>query len=73
MDLPQIEQDGGTKYYLQLFAYTKTANQFIPAGFEVAKVEFRLKGGNYFTKGLADGAAVKKRKQIQSLLLWLIN
>lgn len=48
LELPDIESQKGTEYYLQIFAYTKKADSFLPARFEVAKEEFSFDTNNYF-------------------------
>lgn len=46
--LPKMEKQAGVEYFLQVFAYTRQANQFIPIGFEVAKEEFAFESNHYF-------------------------
>lgn len=60
LHLPRIDTASQTEYFLQVFAYTKNATRFLPAGFESAKGEFFLKGSNYFVSKTIDGADVKK-------------
>lgn len=48
LNLSNIQWQKGFEYYLQIFAYTKKSDVFIPAGFEVAKEEFLFDKNNYF-------------------------
>jgi beta-galactosidase len=41
----------GTEYFLQVFTYTKQADEFIPAGFECAKSEITFPANDYFAPG----------------------
>ncbi len=46
--LPEIASASGTEYFLNVFAYTKVADEFIPAGFECSKSEIAFPSNNYF-------------------------
>ncbi len=46
--LPQIASEPGTEYFLNVFAHTKVADEFIPAGFECSKSEIAFPANNYF-------------------------
>lgn len=50
LNLPVLSKEEGVEYYLQVYAFTKKADIFIPEGFEVAKGEFALPSNNYFTQ-----------------------
>lgn len=50
LKFPKLDQKTGVEYYLQVFAYSKEATRFIPAGFEVAKEEFAFDSNNYFSE-----------------------
>lgn len=63
LNLPKLNTEAGSEYYLQVFAYSKEATKFIPAGFEVAKEEFELSGNNYFANAAADGEVVQKKEE----------
>ncbi|MFT4202741.1 MAG: glycoside hydrolase family 2 TIM barrel-domain containing protein [Chitinophagaceae bacterium] len=69
LNLPNIDTEAGTEYYLQVFANTKEATHFLPAGFESAKGEFALNGNNYFSQAKADGNAVEKKEDGDKLTL----
>lgn len=63
LNLPKLDLTAGNEYFLQLFAYRKTATQFLKAGFETAKGEFAFESNNYFAKPtttLANGKIEKK-------------
>lgn len=49
LKLPKIKKEVGTEYYLQVFAYSKKSDKFIPANFEVAKEEFALTPNAFFS------------------------
>ena len=49
LNLPAMEKKAGVEYILQVFAYNKVADQFLPAGFEVAKGEFAFASNDYFS------------------------
>lgn len=46
--LPSIAPGPGTEYFLNVFAYTRQADDFIPAGFECSKSEIAFPTNNYF-------------------------
>ena len=48
INLPKRQQQAGLEYFLQVFAYRKKADGFIPAGFEVAKAEFAFEANRFF-------------------------
>ncbi|HUN04102.1 MAG TPA: glycoside hydrolase family 2 TIM barrel-domain containing protein, partial [Niabella sp.] len=69
LNLPKINSAAGTEYYLQVYAYTKNATQFLPAEFESAKGEFALSGNNYFVQSVNSGSAVEKKVEGDKLTL----
>ncbi|GAB1415761.1 glycoside hydrolase family 2 TIM barrel-domain containing protein [Paludibacter sp.] len=50
LNLPAINRESGVEYFLQIFAYSKAADKFIPVGYEVAKAEFAFNSNNYFAQ-----------------------
>jgi beta-galactosidase len=42
LPLPSIQKEAGVEYFLNVFAYTKTATEMIPANHEVAREQFAL-------------------------------
>ncbi|MDR2497361.1 MAG: DUF4981 domain-containing protein [Tannerellaceae bacterium] len=58
LPLPALPAEAGTEYFLQLFAYTTKATEFLPAGYEAAKEEFAFPVNNYFAS--ADNSALAK-------------
>lgn len=48
--LPEITPKKGTEYFLSVFAFTKHANELIPAGHEVAREQFSFAKNDYFTQ-----------------------
>lgn len=63
LNLPSITAENGVEYYLQVYAYSKQATQFIPAGFEVAKAEFAFATNNYFTQKTNDSGTLTVDKK----------
>lgn len=55
LKLPKTEEQAGVEYFLQVFAYTKEATEFLSAGFETAKGEFAFESNNYFTAEEKEG------------------
>jgi beta-galactosidase len=47
--LPPIQKEAGQEYFLNIYAYTKTATTMIPAGHEIAREQFALAINDYFT------------------------
>ncbi|MEI6950322.1 glycoside hydrolase family 2 TIM barrel-domain containing protein, partial [Paraflavisolibacter sp. H34] len=52
LPLPQIKAGAGTEYFLNVYAYTKTATEMIPAQHELAREQFKV-GGDYFASNMA--------------------
>lgn len=50
-------EDKADEYYLDVYAYTRNATEMIPAGHEVAREQFCLNAGDYFTAGTIEGSA----------------
>ncbi|MEN2412239.1 glycoside hydrolase family 2 TIM barrel-domain containing protein [Flavobacterium mesophilum] len=50
LDLPKIVSKVGTEYLLNVFAYTKTGSELMPQNFEIAREQFVIESGDYFTK-----------------------
>ncbi len=47
LNIPQFKSPEGTEYYLNLYAFTKTAAPLVPAGHEIAREQFKS-AGDYF-------------------------
>ena len=47
--------DNDKEYYLDIYAYTKKATDVVPAGHEVAREQFCINAGNYFSQKKAEG------------------
>jgi len=62
LKLPSMEMKAGVEYYLQIFAYSRQATEFIPSGFEVAKGEFAFNNNNYFVKETISGSSVESEE-----------
>lgn len=59
LKLSTFKSEAGTEYFLNVFAYSKTATELVPAGHEIAREQFR-KAGDFF----AGSATVKGILQI---------
>lgn len=55
LNLPSLNFDAGTEYYLQVYAFSNQETKLLPAGFEVAKGEFAFSKNNYFVADNSDG------------------
>jgi len=49
LKLPTVKSEDGEEYFLNVYAYTKHATELVPTGHEVAREQFSLDNGNYFT------------------------
>jgi len=49
LNLPKYKSTAGTEYFINLYVYTKTATEMLPAGAEIAKEQFSY-AGSYFEK-----------------------
>lgn len=58
LNLPQIKAVAGTEFYLNVYAYRKTATELLPAGFEAAREQFKY-AGDYFAKAAAPKGELK--------------
>ena len=56
LNLPTINPQDGTEYFLQLFAYSRQRTELLPMGFEVAKGELAFDSNNYFVKETVGGS-----------------
>ncbi|MFV0417207.1 MAG: glycoside hydrolase family 2 TIM barrel-domain containing protein [Dysgonomonas sp.] len=63
LNLPAIDPENGTEYYLQVFAYNKEETPFLSAGFEVAKGEFAFESNNYFAKSAETSGSLSIEKK----------
>jgi len=53
IDLPDMPEQQGVEYFLNVFAYTKNATEMIPAEYEIAREEFAFPVNAYFPFNLA--------------------
>ncbi|NTE03116.1 DUF4981 domain-containing protein [Agrobacterium tumefaciens] len=58
LNLPMFKSVAGTEYFLNVYAYRKTASAMLPIGFEVANEQFYY-GGNFFAKTIQTSAKLK--------------
>ena len=49
LDLPDMPEDG-SEYFLNVYARTRKTAGLLPAGYEVAKEQFRMGGGDFFAR-----------------------
>jgi beta-galactosidase len=55
-----ITAKAGEEYFLNLYVYTKTASQLVPAKHEIAREQFAIGKGNYFAAATAKGSLTVK-------------
>lgn len=55
LNLPSVQPEAGTEYFLQIYAYSKQGTDLVPVGFEVAKGEFAFENNNYFVANSSEG------------------
>jgi beta-galactosidase len=67
LNLPAIKAAEGTELYLNVYAYSKNATAMLPAGFEIAKEQFKY-AGNFFAKVASDKGNLKVNKQGNKLI-----
>ncbi|MDR2813065.1 MAG: DUF4981 domain-containing protein [Prevotellaceae bacterium] len=48
--LPTLQKESGAEYFLNIYAYTKTATEMVPAGHEAAREQFALPVSGYFSQ-----------------------
>ncbi|MBC3539142.1 glycoside hydrolase family 2 TIM barrel-domain containing protein [Rufibacter sediminis] len=63
LPLPAFTAQPGEEYFVNVFAYTKNANAFVPAGHEVARDQFAVNQNGYFTKVSSEGKLKIKTKK----------
>jgi beta-galactosidase len=56
--LPMVKALEGTEFYLNVYAYSKNATAMLPAGFEVAKEQFKY-AGDFFAKASSTNGTLK--------------
>ncbi len=62
LPLPAVSPKDGEEYFLNVFAYTKTAQPFVPAGHEIAREQFSIGDSRYFAKAPSAGKLKIKTK-----------
>jgi beta-galactosidase len=60
--IPMMKSQPGSEYYLNVYAYTKTATDLVPVGFEIAREQFK-KAGDYFVSKTGKGGRLQVTKQ----------
>ncbi|ALI98863.1 glycoside hydrolase family 2 TIM barrel-domain containing protein [Rufibacter tibetensis] len=63
LPLPAFTAQPGEEYFVNVFAYTKNASAFVPAGHEVARDQFAVNKDAYFTKLTPEGKLKIKTKK----------
>lgn len=69
LNLPAINPENGTEYYLQVFAYNNEETPFIATGFEVAKGEFAFESNNYFAKSTEASGSLNIEKKDDKIIV----
>lgn len=62
ISLPAVTSEPGIEYMLNVFAYTRTANDLVPAQHEIAREQFILNGADYFKRHLRDGGQLELKQ-----------
>ena len=62
ISLPVVTPAPGIEYMLNIFAYTKTANDLVPAEHEIAREQFALDGADYFNHPFGDGGQLEVKQ-----------
>jgi beta-galactosidase len=62
LDVPLMKSLPGSEYYLNVYAYTKTATELVPEGHEIAREQFK-KAGDYFGEKSADKGSLQVKNE----------
>jgi len=62
IDLPVEALNANTEYFLNVYAYTKTATDVVPVNHEVAKEQFAIGQGNFFAEKIME---ISKKKDLK--------
>ncbi|MFL9844868.1 glycoside hydrolase family 2 TIM barrel-domain containing protein [Flavobacterium rhizosphaerae] len=64
----RLDTADGAEHYLSVYAYTKNATDLVPAGFELAREEFKIGTGNFFNRVVEkDAHKIKYNKKGNTL------
>lgn len=66
LNIPTFKSPEGTEYYLNLFAFIKTATPLLPAGHEIAREQFKT-AGDYFATSSAKESTLQITKNDVSI------
>lgn len=69
LELPQLSASNGEEFLLNVFAFSKTATDLVPAGHEVAREQFSLGESKYFAKVEKLEGAVKVADNKDNIVL----
>lgn len=56
-------RNAGDEYFLNVYAYTKTAHELVPAGHEVAREQFLLGEETYFTRNAPKSGSLETKRE----------
>lgn len=73
IDLPNIPHETGTEYMLNVFAYTREGSELMPQHFEVAREQFKLGQGSYFSENQTKGKPARIENQDRQITLHAAN
>ncbi|WP_207427958.1 glycoside hydrolase family 2 TIM barrel-domain containing protein [Pedobacter sp. SYSU D00535] len=62
LNIPSFKSQPGSEYYLNVYAYTKTGTDMIPAGHEVAREQFK-QAGDFFAAKPAQNRKLQVNKE----------
>ena len=68
-----LDTADSAEYYLSVYAYTKTGTDLVPAGFELAREEFKIGAGNYFANANDDAEGKLNYKKKGTTLTFEAN
>ena len=69
IDLPEIQAEQGVEYTLNTYAYTKEAENLVPAGLEIARDEIAFEGNDYFVAPVASAAKPSLKQDDRQITL----
>lgn len=61
LPIPLMKSPEGSEYYVNVYAYTKTDEPLLPAGYEIASEQFK-QAGDYFARSLNGSGSLSVKK-----------
>ncbi|MEJ6980573.1 glycoside hydrolase family 2 TIM barrel-domain containing protein [Pedobacter sp. P351] len=63
LNLPKFKSAGGSEYYLNVYAYTKTSTELVSAGHEIAREQFKYAGDYFVAKSSRENKVQIKKEE----------